>query len=180
MHVHEQVLAAANRIASQRNDWTFTPDEVIKALPALNQSSVRTDIVSRCCVNAPQNHLRKWDYFERVGRGTYKVRSQYRAAGVASAGGGLRSQPSTPAVNAHKPSNGMRRGVIHAIVYRGQDAFTAECLEIAAVTQGETLDELLHNLNEVVALYFEEEDLAAMGFSEHLRLQVIFETPLTL
>jgi hypothetical protein len=180
MHVHEQVLAAANRIARQRNDWTFTPDEIIRALPTLNQSSVRTDIVSRCCVNAPQNHLRKWDYFERVGRGTYKVRSQYRAAGMASAGGALRSQRSARSGEAREPSNGMRREVIHAVVHRGHDAFTAQCLEIAAVTQGETLDETLHNLNEVVALYFEGEDLAAMGFSERLRLQVIFEMPLTL
>jgi hypothetical protein len=180
MHVHEQVLAAANRIARQRNDWTFTPDEVIRALPTLNQSSVRTDIVSRCCVNAPQNHLRKWDYFERVGRGTYKVRSKYRAAGMASAGGALHSQRSTRSGKACEPNNGMRREVIHAVVHRGHDAFTAQCLEIAAVTQGGTLDETLHNLNEVVALYFEGEDLAAMGFSERLRLQVIFETSLTL
>jgi len=172
MHVHEQVLAAANRIAGQRKDWTFSPEEVIKALPTLNQSSVRTDIVSRCCFNAPRNHLRKWDYFERIARGTYQVRPQYRAAGVVSAGERPRSQgPSGP-------GTGMRREVIHAVVHRGQDALVAECLEIAAVTQGKTLDEVLHNLNEVVALYFEGEDLAAMGFSNHLRLQVIFEAPL--
>ncbi len=180
MHVHEQVLAAANRIARQRNDWTFTPDEIIKALPTLNQSSIRTDIVSRCCVNAPQNHLRKWDYFERVGRGTYRLRSQYRAAAMASAGGAVRSRGSTRSEGEREPSSGLRREVIHAVVHRGHDAFTAECLEIAAVTQGETLDETLHNLNEVIALYFEDEDLTAMGFSERLRLQVIFEAPLTL
>ncbi len=177
MHVHEQVLAAANQIARQRKDWTFTPDEVIKALPTLNESSVRTDIVSRCCVNAPQNHLRKWDYFERVNRGTYQVRTRYRAAGMASPGSPRRS---TRSGEASEPGNGMKPEVIHAVIHRGQDAFTAQCLEIAAVTQGGTLDETLHNLNEVVALYFEGEDLAAMGFSERLRLQVIFETPLTL
>lgn len=177
MHVHEQVLAVAQQIAAQRGDWTFTPDEVIKALPALNQSSVRTDIVSRCCVNAPQNHLRTWDYFERVGRGKYRIRNPYRAIGVASTGKHrLSARESVRRGQEPGPNDAMRREVIHAVVHRGQDAFTAECLEIAAVTQGKTLDEVLHNLNEVIALYFEGEDLAAMGFSDRLRLQVLFES----
>ena len=180
MHVHEQVLAAANRIAGQRNDWTFTPEEIIRSLPALNQSSVRTDIVSRCCVNAPQNHLRKWDYFQRVGRGTYQIRSKYRAAGVAGTDDRLRSQRSAHSAERYDPGRIARREVIHAVVHADQDAFTAACLEIAAVTQGNTLDEVVRNLNEVVGLYFEDEDLAEMGFSDHLRLQVIFEAPLEL
>ncbi len=180
MHVHEQVLAAANRIAGQRNDWTFTPEEVIKSLPALNQSSVRTDIVSRCCINAPQNHLRKWDYFLRVGRGTYQVRSEYRSAGTATTQNRLRSQRSARPWERSESGHLPRRDVIHAVVHADQDAFTAACLEIAAVTQGNTLDEVVRNLNEVVSLYFEDEDLAEMGFAEHLRLQVIFEAPLVL
>ena len=179
MHVHEQVLAAANRIAGQRNDWTFTPEEVIKSLPALNQSSVRTDIVSRCCVNAPQNHLRKWDYFQRVGRGTYQVRPEYRAA-MARRATHHRPQPSKRRAQSRETTNMNQRDVIHAVVHAGQDAFTAECLEIAAVTQGNTLDEVLRNLNEVIALYFEGENLAELGFSDRLRLQMIFEAPLSL
>jgi predicted RNase H-like HicB family nuclease len=180
MHVHEQVLAAANRIAGQRNDWIFTPEEIIKSLPGLNQSSVRTDIVSRCCVNAPQNHLRKWDYFQRVGRGTYQIRSEYRSAGMVTAENRLRSRRSARPGDRGEPNHVPRRDVIHAVVHADQDAFTAACLEIAAVTQGDTLDEVVRNLNEVVALYFEDEDLAEMGFSDHLRLQVIFEAPLVL
>ena len=178
MHVHEQVLAAANRIAGQRNDWTFTPEEIIKSLPGLNQSSVRTDIVSRCCVNAPQNHLRKWDYFQRVGRGTYQIRSEYRSAAMVTTENRLSSRRSARPEHRSGPSHVPRRDVIHAVVHADQDAFTAACLEIAAVTQGDTLDEVVRNLNEVVALYFEDEDLAQMGFSDHLRLQVIFEAPL--
>jgi len=180
MHVHEQVLAAANRIAGQRNDWTFTPEEIIKSLPGLNQSSVRTDIVSRCCVNAPQNHLRKWDYFQRVGRGTYQIRSEYRSAGMVATENRLVSRRSALPRDRSESSPLPRRDVIHAVVHADQDAFTAACLEIAAVTQGNTLDEVIRNLNEVVALYFEDEDLAEMGFSDHLRLQVIFEAPLVL
>src|SRR5438046_2258691 len=78
MHVHEEVLFAAREIALRRGDWTFTPYEVVRALPILNESSVRTHIVSRCCVNAPKNHLHKWDYFKRVGYGKYEVRPKYR------------------------------------------------------------------------------------------------------
>ena len=70
--------------------------------------------------------------------------------------------------------------MIHAVVHTDEDVFSAACLEIAAVTQGNTLDEVVRNLNEVVALYFEDEDLAEMGFSDRLRLQVIFEAPLVL
>src|SRR5271169_4899328 len=80
LHVHEEVLAAANRIGAQRGDWTFTPYEVVRALPGLKENSVRTDIVSRCCVNAPKNHLRRWDYFKRVGHGQYEVLPKYRTA----------------------------------------------------------------------------------------------------
>lgn len=178
MHVHEEVLAAANRIARLRDDWTFTPEEVIQSLPTLNQSSVRTDIVSRCCVNAPQNHLRKWDYFQRVSRGTYQVRPEYRAGVTSGTEEHVRSRRSARFVEGHDAKRLPRRDVIHAVVHADQDAFTAACLEIAAVTQGKTLDEVVRNLHEVVALYFEDEDLAEMGFSNRLRLQVIFEAPL--
>jgi predicted RNase H-like HicB family nuclease len=181
MHVHEEVLAAANQIASVRDDWTFTPYEVVKALPVLNESSVRTHIVSRCCVNAPKNHLHKWDYFRRVGHGRYEVLSKYRSSGVVNAENRLRS-PHTVASGREgsEPKNAVRRDVIHAVVHAADGIFTAECLEVAAVTQGSTLDEIVRNLNEVVALFLEGEDLAALGLSDHPRLQVIFEAPLSL
>ena len=180
MPVHEEVLAAANRIARHRNNWTFTPQEIIRSLPALNQSSVRTDIVSRCCINAPQNHLRKWDYFERVGRGTYQVRPEYRITGGPTTEKHAGFESSGRAVKPRNSTHALQRDVIHAVVHADQDGFTAACLEIAAVTQGDSLDEVVRNLNEVVGLYFEDEDLAEMGFSDHLRLQVIFEAPLQL
>lgn len=182
MHVHEEVLVAANQIASLRDDWTFTPFEVVKALPVLNESSVRTHIVSRCCVNAPRNHPHKWDYFRRVGHGKYEVTSKYRSTGIASKEKRVSASQSPAATGLERPElkNPARREVIHAVIHAGQDAFTAECLEVAAVTQGSTLDEVVRNLNEVVALFLEGEDLAALGLSDHPRLQVIFEAPLSL
>jgi len=68
---------------------------------------------------------------------------------------------------------------VNAIVHIDEDGFTAECLEIAVVTQGSTLDELVRNLNEALALYLEGEDLGALGISDSLRLQLAFEVPLS-
>jgi predicted RNase H-like HicB family nuclease len=177
MPVHKEVLAAANRIAGQRKDWTFTPDEVIKALPNLNESSVRTEIVSRCCVDAPPNHLRRWDYFRRVGRGKYEVVSKYRTRPA--------DQGATPSETASM-SRGhfgetrvpVQRDVIHAVVHPDEDGYYVECLEVAVVTQGDTLDDLVRNLDEALSLHLEGEDLAALGLSSHPKLQLIIERPL--
>src|SRR6266581_3606077 len=80
MPVHAEVLAAARRLCRERSAWTFRPDEVVRALPHLNASTVRTHIVSRCCVNAPKNHLHRWAYFRRVARGQYEILPALRRA----------------------------------------------------------------------------------------------------
>jgi predicted RNase H-like HicB family nuclease len=49
---------------------------------------------------------------------------------------------------------------IKAFVHKGDNLYVAECLELAVVTQGKTLDETLANLQEAVALHLEGEDLA--------------------
>lgn len=48
---------------------------------------------------------------------------------------------------------------VKATVRKGEKYYVAECLEIAVVTQGKTLDETLANLQEAVALHLEGEDL---------------------
>ncbi len=53
----------------------------------------------------------------------------------------------------------MRR-TIKVFIRRGENYYSAECLEIAVVTQGKTLDETIANLNEAVALHLEGEDPA--------------------
>ena len=149
MHVHEEVLVAANQIAAQRADWTFSPHEIVKALPVLNESSVRTHIVSRCCVNAPKNHPHKWDYFRRVSRGQYEVRSKYRSTTVPSKGGLVGSTvPLTASDTQLKAvSRPVLRDVIHAVVHPDEDGYYVECLEVAVVTQGDNLDDLVRNLD---------------------------------
>ncbi len=180
MHVHEEVLEVANQIASQRSDGTFGVDEIVRALPHLNESSVRTHVVSRCCVNAPKNHLHKWDYFRRVGRGRYQVLPAYRQ--TSPAGQKLRQKvPGRTAKNSKATGlfrSRSRRETIHAVVQRDEAAYVAECLELAVVTQGGTLDEVIDNLRQAVALHLEGEDMAALGLAERPRLQLVYDVPL--
>jgi len=52
---------------------------------------------------------------------------------------------------------------VKAVVQTGDTHFVAECVEIAVVTQGRTLDETMANLQEAVALHLEGEDSEAQG-----------------
>ena len=44
---------------------------------------------------------------------------------------------------------------VKAFVYKGDNYYVAECMEISVVTQGKTLDETIANLEEAVALHLE-------------------------
>ena len=52
---------------------------------------------------------------------------------------------------------------VKAVVRRGENYYVAECVEIAVVTQGKTVDETLANLQEAVALHLDGEDPADFG-----------------
>lgn len=52
---------------------------------------------------------------------------------------------------------------IKAVVRKGEQYYVVECVEIAVVTQGKTLDETLSNLQEAVALHLEDEDPTDFG-----------------
>lgn len=65
---------------------------------------------------------------------------------------------------------------IKALVRRGEDGYyVAECVEVAVVTQGRTLDETLANLQEAVALHLEGEDLAEFGLAPDPTIVVTME-----
>ena len=74
---HEQVRAAALQITAKRGFNEFTAQEVVDTLHAAGssyaESAIRTHVVSRCCINAPAHHAVRYDYFERVGHGRYRV-----------------------------------------------------------------------------------------------------------
>lgn len=69
-----------------------------------------------------------------------------------------------------------QRYTIQAVIYPGdQFGYVAECLNLAVVTQGETLDETVRNLREAIQLHMEGEDLSEMGLAPHPPVLVTME-----
>lgn len=64
---------------------------------------------------------------------------------------------------------------IKAYVRRGEDHYVAECLEIAVVTQGKSLDETIANLQEAVALHLQGEDPRDFGLAPQPALLITME-----
>jgi predicted RNase H-like HicB family nuclease len=178
MPVHLEVLDAARRLCGEREGWTFRPDEIVRALPHLNPSTVRTHIVSRCCVNAPRNHPHRWEYFRRVARAVYEVLPAQRRAPPSPRAGRRAQKTSRVAETAgtYGPRSAMPpRDTVHAVVTRDRAWYVAECLELAVVTQGRTLDELVANLREAVALHLGGEDPASLGVVAEPRISLTYE-----
>ena len=184
MPVHDEVLAAARRICRERGVWTFRLDVVVRALPHLNASTVRTHIVSRCCVNAPAHHPHRWGYFRRVGRGEYEILPAYRRGAADRTAPAARPAPAARAANfrvaeppeAYGPrASSPPRDTVHAVVTRSGAWYVAECLEVAVVSQGHTLDELVANLGEAVGLHLEGGDAARHGLVAAPRIALSYE-----
>lgn len=65
---------------------------------------------------------------------------------------------------------------IKAVVRPGeQSGYVAECLEIAVVTQGSTLDETVENLRLAVDLHLQDENLAELGLAANPTVVVTME-----
>lgn len=77
MRVADEVLKAAKNIVKSKGVNEFRISEVvdymIKNDTKYKIPTIRGTITSRCCVNAPQNHLFKFEYFERIRPTIYKV-----------------------------------------------------------------------------------------------------------
>jgi predicted RNase H-like HicB family nuclease len=69
----------------------------------------------------------------------------------------------------------LQRTIKAAIRAGEQSGYVGECLEIPVVTQGATLDEVVGNLREAVALHLEGEDLAALGLAPEPTIVVTLE-----
>lgn len=168
MTIHEEILAAARRLCTARGTWTFAPSEIVNAVPHLNERSVRTHVSSRCCVNAPSHHVHRWPYFRRIGRGLYEIQPGYRQAGPTEAADTAAEYELTTVTP---------RRSVHAVVVASEGQFLAECLEIAIVTQGTTLDETVANLREALDLYMADEDPDVLGVVRNPRLLVTLDVP---
>ena len=180
MAIHDEVLSAARRLCRERGEWTFSAEEVVRALAHLNEHSVRAHVASRCCVNAPAHHAHRWPYFRRLARGRYEILAPYRAE-RAAAGRVARSRAKAARVAEPTVRYGRERALrdtIHAVLQRDQGFYVAECLEVAVVTQGRTADEVLSNLQEAIALHLEGEDPQSLGLTDDTRLVVTYEVPM--
>ena len=176
MTIHEEILAAARRLCAARRSWTFTPVEVVQALPHLNPRSVRTHVVSRCCANAPSHHAHRWPYFERLQRGVYEIRRDYREGRTRDSGVPASWLQVAEADAVYGPGTIAARPAIHAFVFESEGQYVVECLEVAVVTQAASLDEVLGNLREALGLYLSGEDPALLGLAPEPRLVITFET----
>lgn len=65
---------------------------------------------------------------------------------------------------------------IHTVISESEGAYVAECVEVAVVTQGDSLDETLRNLREAVGLFLSNEGPASLGLVANPRLSISFET----
>lgn len=64
---------------------------------------------------------------------------------------------------------------VHAYLFKSEMNYVANCANIPVVTQGDTIENALSNLQEAVSLYFEDEDLAELGFLTFPSIVVTFE-----
>ena len=70
----------------------------------------------------------------------------------------------------------MRRHTIQAVIHpRDESGYVAECIDLAVVTQGQTLDETVQNLREAIQLHLEGEDLEEMGLISRAPILVTME-----
>lgn len=68
----------------------------------------------------------------------------------------------------------MRR-IIQFRVYKGEKYFIGEGVDLSIVTQGETIDEVVGNIQEAVALHLEGEDLKEFDLAPNPTVLVSYE-----
>jgi predicted RNase H-like HicB family nuclease len=65
--------------------------------------------------------------------------------------------------------------IIHVRIFRGEKYFLAECCDLPVVTQAATLDELMKNVKEAIALQLEGENPAAFGLAPDASILASYE-----
>ena len=72
----------------------------------------------------------------------------------------------------------MKKNIIQFHIHKGDTHYIAEGIDLPIVTQGKTLDELMENLKEAVALQLEGECLADFELSSQPSLLANIELPI--
>ena len=65
--------------------------------------------------------------------------------------------------------------IIQFKIYKGEKQYVAESIDLPIVTQGPTIDAVVQNIKEAVALHLEGEDLQALDVAQHPSVLVNFE-----
>jgi hypothetical protein len=75
--VREEILDAARSLAIRSSDGTFTLSEIIAEMGRRGtlypESTIRTQVASALCADAPVNHGTVYPDFRRVERGRYRL-----------------------------------------------------------------------------------------------------------
>src|ERR1700735_44560 len=56
------------------------------------------------------------------------------------------------------------RSTIHFNIWQEDGMYVAAAVDVPIATEGGTFEELQENIRDVIAVYFEDEDLASLGF----------------
>lgn len=60
----------------------------------------------------------------------------------------------------------MKRKIIQVRIFRGEKKYVAECLDLAVVSEGDSLDEVTANIRKAIGLHLEGENLAELGLAD--------------
>lgn len=73
----DEILSAVKFITQEREDKRFELAEVLSLMKSrqtiYKDSTIRTHVTSRCCVNAPNHHVSVFNDYERIGKGLYRL-----------------------------------------------------------------------------------------------------------
>ena len=65
--------------------------------------------------------------------------------------------------------------IIQVRIFHGEKYFVAECFDLSIVTQAPTLDQLMSNIKEAIALQLEGEDPADFGLAPNTSILASYE-----
>ena len=73
----DELLKVVKEVVSKKDKNEFTVIEIVNAMKehgtVYKESTIRTHITSKCCVNAPAHHTERFPDYERIEHGLYKV-----------------------------------------------------------------------------------------------------------
>lgn len=69
------------------------------------------------------------------------------------------------------------KNIIQIHIYKGDEYYVAEGVDLPIVTQGKTLDELVKNIKEAVELHLESENLSDLNLAPHPSVLLNLELP---